>query len=86
MKLFVVIVVGLFLSWHYTDLSSESAFRSVFLPILVFLFLVALAMWLVLKAGFGSRVDRDGTYGGGAGGDGGGFFGGGDGDGGGGGD
>lgn len=74
MKSLIVILIGLFVTWHYTDLSSDNAFQSVLLPILVFIFLVAFAMWLVLKAGFGRRVDRDGYSGSGDGGDGGGFF------------
>ena len=74
MKSLLVILIGLFTSWRYTDLSSDSSLCSVLAPLGVFVFLVSLGAWLVLKAGFGGRTDGGaGSHGGegGFGGDGG---------------
>lgn len=71
MKSLLIIVIGLFASWHFTDLSSDSTLYSVLAPLGVFIFLISLGIWLVLKAGFGRRDDggagylgSDGGYGG----------------------
>ena len=57
-------------SWHFTELTSDSAWESVVAPVLLFFALVALGFWLVLVAGLGGRADGHG------GGEGGGFGGG----------
>lgn len=67
MKSFLIILAGLFLSWYFTDLSSDSSFQNILAPIFLFVFLIALAIWLILKAGFGKRID-DNDFGGGGGG------------------
>lgn len=51
LKSLVVIVVALFLSLRYTDLDSASALRSVWLPVLDFLLILALAVWGALWLG-----------------------------------
>ncbi len=58
-------VLGLLASWHFTELSSDSLFQSVLCPILIGYFLIALLFKLVFSLGLGSR---------GEGGDGGGFW------------
>jgi cation transporter-like permease len=42
-----IIVVGA-LAWVFTDIDSQSVFSSVLLPLLVFLSIVAFAIWLAL--------------------------------------
>lgn len=56
MKSLIVILTGLYISWRFTDLESESLLLSGLAPFGVFVFLVAFCMWLVLKAGFGART------------------------------
>lgn len=75
MKSLILIVLSIICSWYFTELASESLFRSALAPLLLFFSFVALGFWLVIKAGFGRRVDGygDGGIGGGFGdGDGGG--------------
>jgi hypothetical protein len=75
--LLVILLVG-GLSFHYAELGSASALRSVILPIAVLLSLIALALWLVLffhRYGINQRTGSgDGGFGDGgcSGGDGGG--------------
>ncbi|MCO6412409.1 MAG: hypothetical protein J5I92_06660 [Thiogranum sp.] len=64
MKTLVIILTGLSVSWYFTNLTSEQVLSGVVAPFLVFVFLVALAWWLVLKAGFGSKGERGGLFGG----------------------
>ncbi|MEZ0122161.1 MAG: hypothetical protein AB9Q22_10450 [Candidatus Reddybacter sp.] len=72
MKWLVFILLCLLTSWHYTDLSAESAWQNMLAPIGVFIFLISLCLWLVVKAGFGSKASRGGGFfGGDGGGDGG---------------
>lgn len=75
MKSWLVIIVGLVGSWHYTDLASESVFHSAFCPIMVGLFLIALLVKIVALLGpaSNSRIGDSGGFGGdgGSGGDGG---------------
>lgn len=77
MKSLMIILAGLYGSWHFTDLSSASALYRVFAPFCVFVFLVALLIWLISR-GFGGNThggDGDGGFWGGdgdGGGDGGG--------------
>ena len=63
MKSLIVILLGLFTSWHYSDLESESTLYNLVAPIGVFVFLVSLCLWLVLKAGFGEKTDGNGFIG-----------------------
>lgn len=76
MKSLLFILAGLFLSWHYTDLYSANSYHSLWAPLGVMVFAIALAIWLVIYAGFGRSADNDGGFGGGSGGDSGGFDGG----------
>lgn len=69
MKSLFIIIIGVYFSWQYTDLASESTLNSVIAPIGLFVFIISLCLWLVLKAGFGSKTDSDGGYSGGDGGD-----------------
>lgn len=69
-KSLVVLVALLAASFYWTDIESENAFFSVFLPLADFLLLCALGLWFVQR-GAGQRIDRSGGDGG--------FFGGGDG-------
>lgn len=74
MKSLIIILIGLYASWHYTELTSESAIYSALAPFGVFVFLISLCFWLVLKGGCGDRSDGgSGCHGGegGFGGDGG---------------
>ncbi|GAB5498579.1 MAG: hypothetical protein PsegKO_08900 [Pseudohongiellaceae bacterium] len=54
------IVLALAASLYYTDLESSSTFNGVALPILDFLLLCSLAIWLVNR-GMGQRLDRGGV-------------------------
>lgn len=57
MKSLVIILLCLFVSWHYTDLASESVMKNMLAPVVVFIFLILMCLWLVLKAGFGDKAD-----------------------------
>lgn len=54
------IVLALAASLYYTDLESSSTFNGVALPILDFVLLCSLAIWLVNR-GMGQRFDRGGA-------------------------
>jgi len=73
MKSIIAILVIGYISWTYTDLSSESSLESVLSPLVFLLCLIALCLWLVLRGGFGGRTsDRSsglGSYFDGGGGD-----------------
>jgi len=62
MKSLLIILIGLFVSWYYTDLSSKSSVYSLLAPLGVFVFLIALGFWLVAKAGCGGRADGSSGY------------------------
>ena len=62
MKSLMVILLGLFASWHFTELGTDDIFRAYISPIAFCILLMALAVWLVLKAGFGSRTDNSGSH------------------------
>lgn len=49
MKSVFVILLGLIVSWCYLDLSADSVVNSVLAPIGLFVFLILLACWVVLK-------------------------------------
>lgn len=61
MKSLIFILIGLYLSWHYTDLASDSSIQNALAPLGVFIFLILLAMWFVSK---GDRRGGTGTSGG----------------------
>jgi hypothetical protein len=67
MASWLIIILGLIGSWQYTDMESSSVFQSVFCPLMVGLFLIALLIKIVILLG----PDNNGH-----GGDGGGFTGG----------
>lgn len=62
MKSLIVIALLIYGSWHFTELTSDSAWESVVAPIILFFSLMALGFWLVLVAGLSGRADG---YGGG---------------------
>jgi len=57
----VIITIGLWVSWNYTNLESQSALYSILCPLLLFVFLVSFLMKLVLFLGHGN--DRSGHEG-----------------------
>jgi uncharacterized membrane protein YgcG len=66
----IINIVGLGASWHFTDLESESAFQSITSPILIGVFLIGLLIKIVFALGPDSGRGGHGSDGGG------GFFGG----------
>jgi|SaaInlStandDraft_4_1057021.scaffolds.fasta_scaffold63167_1 hypothetical protein len=68
MKSLIIILLGLSISWYFTDLSSDSSRQNMLAPIGVIMFLISFAIWLVLKAGFGTKANRSGGFFGGDGG------------------
>jgi hypothetical protein len=64
MKSWVITLLGLGVSWHYTDLNSESSLYSTFCPIMVAVFLIA----TVIKLATLSSGSKGGGFGGGSGG------------------
>ncbi len=56
MQSLLFILAGLAACWYFTELGAESALRSVVAPLGVVLLLIALALWLVFKAGFGAKT------------------------------
>ena len=56
MKSLLLILTALALSWQFSELGAENALQGIVAPLGVALSLVALALWLVLKAGFGART------------------------------
>lgn len=51
MKSWLVILSGLAISWHFTELTSDSRIDGVLMPLLVFIFLVALLLKVVASLG-----------------------------------
>lgn len=71
MKSWIIILSGIVGCWHFSDLRSESALQSFFLPCLLIIFVIALAIKIAILLGPGNGS-------GGSGGSPGGFSGGGD--------
>ncbi len=65
MKSLIIIILGLGVSWYITDISSSNFIYSGLAPFGVFVFLCALLVWLVAKAGLGGKTDSGGFFGGG---------------------
>lgn len=65
MQPLITILIGLVLSYHFTDVESENAFYSLVCPIGIFIFLCALAIWLVQRfaSGLSSNSSGDGGAG-----------------------
>ncbi|MDJ0834278.1 MAG: hypothetical protein QNJ69_12195 [Gammaproteobacteria bacterium] len=80
MKSLVLILTGMFLCWHYTDLASDGTLQGVLAPLGFIFFLVSLLIWLILRLPLGRGSSDSGYIDSGGGGD----WGGGDGGGGGG--
>jgi hypothetical protein len=57
MKSLIIILAGLWASWHFAELGSGNALTGVIAPLGVIGFLIALALWLVLKVGFGAKAN-----------------------------
>lgn len=72
MKSLLFIIAGLSASCYYSDISSEHALFGVIAPLGIFVFLMSLSVWLVVRAGFGAKTNDRGTGGGFGDGDGGG--------------
>lgn len=51
MKSWFLLLLSLWLSWHFMDMGSESGFYSMLLPILFMLLLIALALKVAFKLG-----------------------------------
>jgi len=49
MKSFFVIIIGLFFSWHFMDITSDSVLSGKLAPIIFFIFLISLSIWIALK-------------------------------------
>lgn len=64
MKGLLFIIAGLICSWYFIDLEASSSFNRIFAPLLLVVFLIALAVWLVMRAGFGRKTGRRGGLGG----------------------
>lgn len=60
MKSWLIILSGLFASWHFMDIRSESGFHSMLLPILFMLLLIAFALKIAFKLGSASIRGRRG--------------------------
>ncbi|ABC30308.1 hypothetical protein HCH_03566 [Hahella chejuensis KCTC 2396] len=61
----VVNVVGLCLSFYFTDLTSESVFASIICPVLIALFLISIALKTAVATNGSRGYSRDGGGGGG---------------------
>ena len=57
MKSLLLILTALALSWHFSELGAEDAVQGIVAPLGVVISLIALALWLVLKAGFGTKTN-----------------------------
>lgn len=57
MKSLIIILMGLYGSWHYMDVLSKHGFNSVFAPLMFMVFLVSLAVWVIVKANLGEEAD-----------------------------
>lgn len=66
MKYLITIIIGLGLSYHFTDVGSENSFYSVICPIGVFVFICSLAIWITQRLGSGHYDGRSGDGGGGS--------------------
>ncbi|BFM12840.1 hypothetical protein R50072_29930 [Simiduia litorea] len=64
MKSWFILFVGLFSSWHYLDLSSDSRFYNRFLPMVFFLFLLFSVIKIALKIGSDGSASGGGSDGG----------------------
>lgn len=51
MKSLIIIIAGLVISYHFTDIRSENSLYSVIFPIGVFIFLCSAVIWLTLRIG-----------------------------------
>lgn len=54
MSSWVITLLGLGLSWHFTDLSSEASLQNTICPVLVGIFLIITLFKLVTKSSGGS--------------------------------
>jgi len=61
MKALLMIIVGLGSSWHFTDIASSSLLSNALAPFGVFIFMCALLLWLVVRAGFGGKASHTGV-------------------------
>ncbi len=80
MKALIVILLGLYGSWHLIDIHSRNILHNAVAPLMFFLFLVAFTIWLAMKLGpdkRGGSGDDGSGWSGGDFGDSGGFDGGG---------
>ena len=67
MKSLVIILIGIYFCWQYTDLSSENLLPGVLAPLGFTVFLISLLLWLLLHTPVG-RSNGDGGFIGGDGG------------------
>ena len=55
MKSLLVILLGLYGSWHFIDLSSKNSMQNVIAPLFFVLFLIAFFIWLTMRTSSGSN-------------------------------
>ena len=72
MKSLIIILIGIYFCWQYTDLSSENLLPGVLAPLGFTVFLISLLLWLVLHTPVGRSSGDVGFFGGGGDGGGGG--------------
>ncbi len=72
MKSLIIILIGIYFCWQYTDLSSENLLSGVLAPLGFTVFLISLLLWLVLHTPVGRSSGDVGFFGGGGDGGGGG--------------
>lgn len=62
MKTLAVILVGLYVSWRYTDVQSEQALHSVWAPLACMVFLLALVVWAFGRLAVNAAGGSGGGY------------------------
>lgn len=62
MSSWVITLLGLGLSWHFTDLSSEASLQNTICPVLVGIFLIITLFKLVTKSSGGSSGSGGGGF------------------------
>jgi uncharacterized membrane protein YgcG len=63
MRSWLIILIGLSITWHYLDIASKSSFYSIALPCLFLLFLLAAVIKLAIKLGSGNHHNDGGGFG-----------------------
>jgi len=61
MKSLIAILMGLFSTWHFSDINSESISYRVLFPIGLYIFIFAFLLWLVFNGGYSGKSDTSGS-------------------------